>query len=452
MPDTGELFWEDLLISIESNRVIPVVGIELVTIKDGATTLPAPLFLARKLAAKLGVNATDLTGEDAMNMVVSRFVAGGGRRVDVFKRLANLWKELAAPVPTALRQLAEIKYFNLFVTTTTDTLLEQALNEARFAGRRHTRCLVFSNNQVDDLPPDLDDPHRPLVYHLMGRLSALPDSALTEDDMLEFFTALGRKRPKRLFEQLRQKDLLLVGNRFPDWLARFFMRMAKGRRLSAERESTEFVADEMAQHEKPLVLYLQRFSKPTRMYEGESAAKFVAELSERYKKRLASFGPAIEPEPQDVMPDGAVFISYARGDHEAANRVREACEAGGVEVWFDKQELEPGDAWEHTIRRYIRSASLFVPLLSATTEARAEGFFRAEWDMAADRSRQIASDVPFIIPLFIDQAATPGSPRVHEAFKGKHAVRFPDGKLDEAFVSRLRDLQREYRRQQRGVK
>jgi hypothetical protein len=280
----------------------------------------------------------------------------------------------------------------------------------------------------------------------------LPDSALTEDDMLEFFTALGRKRPKRLFEQLRQKDLLLVGNRFPDWLARFFMRMAKGRRLSAERESTEFVADEMAQHEKPLVLYLQRFSKPTRMYEGESAAKFVAELSERYKKRLASFGPAIEPEPQNAMPDGAVFISYARGDHEAANRVREACEAGGVEVWFDKQDLEPGDAWEHTIRRYIRSASLFVPLLSATTEARAEGFFRAEWDMAADRSRQIAADVPFIIPLFIDQAVTPGSPRVHEAFKGKHAVRFPDGKLDEAFVTRLRDLQREYRRQQRGVK
>ncbi|HZK82128.1 MAG TPA: hypothetical protein VFC46_13695, partial [Humisphaera sp.] len=115
MPDTGELFWEDLLISIESNRVIPVVGLELVTIKDGSATLPAPLFMARKLAAKLGVDAADLTGDDAMNMVVSRYVSGGGRRVDVFKRLANLWKELAPPVPLALRQLAEIKYFNLFV-------------------------------------------------------------------------------------------------------------------------------------------------------------------------------------------------------------------------------------------------------------------------------------------------------------------------------------------------
>jgi hypothetical protein len=212
------------------------------------------------------------------------------------------------------------------------------------------------------------------------------------------------------------------------------------------------MADQMAHNEKPLVLYLQRFSKPTRMYEGASAAHFVNELYERYKKRLASFSAPIEPEPQGVMPDGAVFISYARGDIEAAQALQQACEAGGVEVWFDKPQLQPGDGWEHVIRRYIRSASLFVPLLSATTEERAEGFFRAEWEMAAERSRQIASDVPFIVPLFIDDVAKPESPRVHEAFKAKHAMKFPGGLVDEAFVLRLRDLQREYRRMQRGVK
>ncbi len=47
---------------------------------------------------------------------------------------------------------------------------------------------------------------------------------------------------------------------------------------------------------------------------------------------------------------GAVFISYAREDSVAADRLAEALRSHGLEVWFDQNELAGGDAWDGKIR------------------------------------------------------------------------------------------------------
>ena len=65
-------------------------------------------------------------------------------------------------------------------------------------------------------------------------------------------------------------------------------------------------------------------------------------------------------------PRGAVFLSYASQDAEAATRLCEALRAAGVEVWFDQNELVGGDAWDAKIRGQIGSCALFVPVISAT--------------------------------------------------------------------------------------
>ncbi len=51
----------------------------------------------------------------------------------------------------------------------------------------------------------------------------------------------------------------------------------------------------------------------------------------------------------------AVFLSYASQDAEAVLRIAEALRAAGVEVWFDKDELVGGDAWDAKIRGQIAS-------------------------------------------------------------------------------------------------
>ena len=73
----------------------------------------------------------------------------------------------------------------------------------------------------------------------------------------------------------------------------------------------------------------------------------------------------------------AVFLSYASQDVAAALRISTALRAAGVEVWLDQEGgLVGGDAWDRKIRERIGSCTLFVPLISANTQARHEGYFR----------------------------------------------------------------------------
>ena len=97
-------------------------------------------------------------------------------------------------------------------------------------------------------------------------------------------------------------------------------------------------------------------------------------------------------------PSKAVFLSYASQDAEAARRICESLRSGGVEVWFDAEGgLEHGDAWDAKIRRLIgKECVRFIPLISASTQARHEGYFRLEWELAAERAMSIASGVAFM--------------------------------------------------------
>ncbi|AOS43661.1 cellulose synthase subunit BcsC [Lacunisphaera limnophila] len=107
-------------------------------------------------------------------------------------------------------------------------------------------------------------------------------------------------------------------------------------------------------------------------------------------------------------PGKAVFLSYASQDAEAARRIAESLRASGVEVWFDVEGgLETGDEWDAKIRRQIKECVLFLPIISANTQAREEGYFRIEWELAAQRALGIASGVAFILPIVIDDTREP---------------------------------------------
>src|SRR4051812_23270439 len=107
-------------------------------------------------------------------------------------------------------------------------------------------------------------------------------------------------------------------------------------------------------------------------------------------------------ERQPAPPNRAVFLSYASQDGEAAKRICRALRSAGIEVWFDQNELVGGDAWDAKIRRQIRECVLFVPMISANTQARAEGYFRREWKLAAERTRDMADHVAFLLPIVLD--------------------------------------------------
>ena len=438
--------WEDLLNFIEERRVIPILGPELLTVDTDTGPRLLYEWIAEKLAAKLSVDTTRLPQPYTLNDVVCWFLSSHGRREEAYTRLRSLLREANFAPPLALRRLAQITDFDLFVTTTFDPLLEQALNIERFGGAQSTEVIAYAPNRVADLTTEREAQQRPVVYHLLGRLSASPTYVISDEDTLEFICALQSEHltPEKLFHELEHNHLLFIGSSFTNWLARLFLRMAKRRRLSDPRDVGEVLADNHSGTDGRLMAFLQQVSVRTRIYSG--ADNFVSELHRRWSVR--NHGGEVIPlhaspqrflPPEREMPDNAVFISYAREDLGAVQKLKAGFDAAGVKTWFDQERLESGDDYDRKIQRNIARCSYFIPIVSANTERRLEGYFRREWSYAIDRARNIAEGALFILPVCVD-GTDGGQAQVPEKFKAVHFTRLDGGEVTPEFARRLQDL------------
>ncbi len=134
-----------------------------------------------------------------------------------------------------------------------------------------------------------------------------------------------------------------------------------------------------------------------------------------------------------------VFLSYASEDREAARTLKDALVGFGLEVWYDESELGGGELWDQKIRRQIRECDFFMPLISAQTEARLEGYFRREWRFAVERTLDMADDHPFLLPILIDDTGQSGA-RVPEKFFSIQWLKVPAGKPTPALETLSRRL------------
>jgi hypothetical protein len=437
--------WDDLLNFIEERRVIPIIGPELLKVET--ETGPRLLYdwIADKLAAKLGVDTACLPEPYTLNDVVCWFLSARGRREDTYTRMRSILREATFAPPKALRQLAQISDFDLFVTTTFDSLLEHAINAERFGGAQSTEVIGYAPNRVVDLQSEREQFTRPVVYHLLGRVSASPTYVISDEDMLEFVCSLQSEHltPEKLFYELEHSHLLIIGSNFSNWLARLFLRMAKRKRLSDPRDFGEVLADSHTDSDERLMMFLQQVSVRTRVYSG--AEQFVDELHRRWlsRRRPAEVFPLVTPQrflpPEVEMPDNAVFISYAREDLPAVQRLKAGLDAAGIRTWFDLERLEGGDDYDRKIQKNIARCAYFIPVISAHTEERIEGYFRREWSYAIDRTRNMADDALFILPVCID-ALDQQSARIPDRFKAVHVTELPGGEPAPAFVKRLQEL------------
>ncbi len=138
-------------------------------------------------------------------------------------------------------------------------------------------------------------------------------------------------------------------------------------------------------------------------------------------------------------PAPTVFLSYASADREAARLLRDALPTFGLEVWYDESDLGGGEVWDQKIRKQIRECDYFMPIISAQTEARHEGYFRREWRLAVERTLDMADDHAFLLPVVIDDTGQSGA-RVPEKFLSIQWVRAPGGQPNAALESLCKRL------------
>lgn len=466
-----EDFWDDLLAHIGAGQLLVVTGPELVRVPamladpgggpgDGAD-LPLEDVIGQRLAQRIGLVAPKPQLPWTLDAVVRAYVAARGR--DQQERLYRMVHELLLalkPEPgDALRTLARITDLRLFISTTFDNLLAQAIDEERFGGQALTRSCAFSPHQSTALqqraalPPGAE----PVVFKLFGEVSSVPQYALHDEDLLEWLHALLSQQaqlPDWVAAALHGQPLLLLGCRLPDWSGRFLLRMANAQRLSASGKQFFVVGSALSQ-DPELLAFVRSCCGPTRLQAVQTdPGAFVAELHRRWALRqptTAVVGTVAAP-PQAVAgpPPGSIFISYVREDAAAAAQLAQSLREIGGDVWLDQRRLQPGDDWEAEILSGIRrGVRLFVPLISRQTEAREGGYVFKEWDEAVQRARSMPPNRRFIVPVVIDDSYD-GNParfqQVPERFMQTHFGWAPGGRPEANLLTALRDELRAMRR------
>ena len=429
--------WRDLLRLIHGRQVVPVVGPDLATVLDPKTGANVPVreHLAPLLAAELGL--AEPQGYRSWNDVARAHLRDGGDRWAIYNELRALLEQLPSEPPTALLELAGILDFDLFISSTPDRLLSQALARERpgFLPERHVIRFHPTAGAAGDLPKSFEGP---LLHHILGDVDTYPDFAVWEEDYLEFVCGLMESTStlENLFRVLRNRHLLFLGTPAEDWIVRFFLRVARQERLS-ESHRRDYLADNRGTLGEPLVLFFDTAVKATRVIDG-SPQEFVTELAQNWRGR---YGAAVSDEEfMQRMPEelvhGAVFLSYSRDDLGAAVKLARALESGGVRVWMDKLRLQAGTNYERNLEGAVKEASFFVALVSKATEADPNRYVHRERAWAAERQ---PDGLVFYVPLVLDLEPAV-SPRLEpERFRKIHHERWSDAALGN-FVRRLRQL------------
>jgi TIR domain/SIR2-like domain len=436
----GPFDWDLLLHYVRRGQVVPVVGAELSSVPAGRGAQRLETWLAGRLAETLDL----ADGPPPRDLQDARFHQAlcGPRRCFNYSKLRTLLSDGTFPVPTSLARLASIRDFDLFVSTTFDGLLLDAVRAARGKGEAEPLDLAWSPSSPDaDLPVDGLRGRR-AVYRLFGRPSVSPeDYVVTEEDRLEFLHHLQaeHRRPQRLFDVLRSRHLLLVGCGFADWLARFFIRTVQDERL-LRSPTIKTLVDDRVKQDRELVLFLSRFG--AQAYEEADAVAFVEELARRWAA-LEAEEPA-RRSPADPEP-GTIFISYAHEDRAAAVRLRDDLQAAGHRVWLDDRGIPDASRWEREIRIAIKQCALFVACLSRNTERRADqgAWFRREWKIACDEAPKFFGTTRrFLWQVVVDEK--PLHPReIPDAWRELQRSHLPGGHATPPFLA---EVEREVRR------
>ena len=446
--DVWPFFCEDLLLQIEAGDVVPIIGSELVECAFGDHTRSVDEWLAEQLVEQFRVPRGELPDVLALNDVGAWMNRNRPRDYPaLYARVHALIEQLPAEPPDVLRELAAIRDFGLYVTTTIDPLLDRALRDPRAARSEVLAPIGFTATGsagawYGELPRG-----SAFVYHLLGRTSNRPTFVLSDEDKLEWLLAMHRHatEPVQLLDVLSRKHLLFLGTDFPDWLARLILRTTKRTRLSLTRAEGEILAGRTVR-DGPLTGFLSAFSVTTRVYPG-SPREFVRQIHARWIERNGAkpapthtpFGTPI-PAPR-LTPNGArdhVFISYRRGeDSDVATQVREVLESNNVDVWIDVRDIPGGGDWNREIEAAIRECILFLPVITPGALSEDESYLRREWRLAAERVKSMSEGRPFIVPVFRGEIPSPQLADVPDAFKAKQWTPYRDASDRDRLVSEV---------------
>jgi formylglycine-generating enzyme required for sulfatase activity len=100
-----------------------------------------------------------------------------------------------------------------------------------------------------------------------------------------------------------------------------------------------------------------------------------------------------------------VFLCHAHADRDAVRALYARLTADGVDAWFDKEKLIPGQDWKLEIRKAVREADVVIVCLSK--QFNQAGFRQKEVRLALDTANEKPEGEIFIIPARLEECGIP---------------------------------------------
>lgn len=102
------------------------------------------------------------------------------------------------------------------------------------------------------------------------------------------------------------------------------------------------------------------------------------------------------------------FLSYSRSDAVVVRRLYRRLSKDGFQIWFDQEELLPGQNWALEIERAIKRVKAVIICLSSQWVDE-EGFVHDELKQSLQRMRRLPEGRVFLIPVRLDNCNMPDS-------------------------------------------
>jgi len=402
---TEEFDWDDLFDSLDAKDVIPIIGDELLIVKNPNSNENE--FLYEYMHKELNKSLPEKSRESDFWEFMEKNKNTIPRKIRNF--LNNDVEDKI--ILDSLKKLAQITDFEFYISMTYDNFLETTLKEERCTKGEQIETIDYSinNNSIKYSEEDLKTVAT--VFNLMGSIKKLNGFAKTEEEMLEHFYTLTKENQfnTKLFDNIEEKNLLFIGCKIPNGLFQFFIRIISRERLN-EAHVTKIIADSKTPSNRSLCLFLNHFNSQIYPLPATNSMKFVDILYKKWKKRKPTTGKKKFQE--------TVFLSFSSDDREPlVVELVNILDLNGVNVFYDKKKLDAGDYFDEKIKKEINKCELFVPLISENS-LKPGRYARREWEAAMIREQyQINSGLKsnFIKPFIIDDTKS-NEERIAEIF------------------------------------
>src|SRR6266850_817931 len=102
-----------------------------------------------------------------------------------------------------------------------------------------------------------------------------------------------------------------------------------------------------------------------------------------------------------------VFISYVSENEKAVQHLTECLAENSINVWLDRESIDPGTYWKDAIKDAINKGEFFLACFSSEYNTRSTTYMNEELYLAIDQLRLQPITRTWFIPVLLSPCSVP---------------------------------------------